>query len=1555
MEDNKGNTELEKTEAKTQKKKRGCVLRFFKFIFYIITFFSILIVTFIILFQTNFFKTWLLHIALDKVNESFAEKESKFHIERLEGALFSDFRLIGINAVVKNDTMLKVDTLNINYNIFKLLSKEVIVNSLTLTNPEINLTKVISGNDTLWNIAHLFKSEKHEEDTTKKEFDWGIKAGEFNIVNGKIRMLEFKPAADIPIRYIKMKDSDSLNINNLDITNLNISLGGEYYPENKKAEIKNISFNTNSKFQLQKLALNASLNRKYLAIVSDLILQTSRSNVLIRKVSMENLNPFDLDYEAFVENQTEVDLTIDKFDAEDLDYFIHDVEFLQGKVYLDLKANGNYGNILFDRFTVSTEKTSVSFNGRIKNLHKPENLYIDVSAFNTVIDPTDLKTKLPGLDIPDYSNIGVVSGNFTFTGEPLDFYTKFDLKSGIGNISGDGKLNLKPKDIVYRASVKADGLNFEKLTGIRELRGPIITEFKVEGQGIDYQTMRTKLDYVINNSSVFGQNISRSEGQIQLNGGSANLDIKYISQTLGSVIKGTIDFRNEANVSYNLKGQVSRLDFATLTNNSEDKTDLNLDFSIEGAGFNLASLKKGTGFKPDDLNGTYLFKVDKSVYTSVDIPPSDFAINIKFDNGEKFIDVKSSFIDLQAYGNYRFDIIPVILTSNIRRITYQYAERLKIDLRDSLGTPIKISDMQEFKTLPPEMKLVYNIDIKSFLPLRLIMRDNSITFTGNIKGELSQNKNKFKFLTGGRLNNLSYQDTVFNLRETNFIVKLEDENEGDIFKDITTNMYISASKLGFGKTNAIDTINLFFQTLDTSNIFRLYSKVDSNIKGFLKGDIVVLENGLGILVGSLDLGYKNYNFFNRKDAKIYFLPRDSMNNPVNNIFVDNLVLRDSLNQRIKIDGIYSVNGSSDITVIGSRISIPELFRLAQIPKQEESIKGDLRRFKINFKGTPEKPEIYSEFNTDPLKFGKSNIGRLDAIIQYKDNLILPDLAYYNQNSTGKLFVNGKYPLENPIVSTDKEIDYLDKEVTLKIIADNFQIKVLERFIPLIKNLDAKLNSNLNIQGKISDPEFSGNISIEDGKFTVDMTGVRYKFKTDISTEGRKLLVNNFKLIHPSSDFRFINIAGFIDMANLTPSDIYLNITGDVLIIDPAVSYNKLGVYGNLVGGSGIPPLTITGNSDKVKMTGNLLLKKGNVFIPAPKTDAYNIYSDNIKYGIYFDSNIINNDSLFISELLKLDTAKSNREIFVNDPFDDIFLQKGKNISENEKKGNIFEYNISITTEDKLLVRFIIDDKTKQEFNGEVTTNLFADNIDNGEMQIRGRADVLENSTYRFYKNFKAGGYLTFKGPMTNPQLNIQAEYSANSVAPNSQTTRTVEIKLNVTGDAQKPDLKWQVLVNGNSVGGADPSDEAISFIIFGKLKDELNASQRLDLFANVGANVGSSFLSGYISSFVQDFLPFIMSTDINYVDSQNGSFAQNTDIRFTAGLGDATIRFGGQILTDLSNTNFSIEYPISKLLRMNLLSNNLVAKFERITDPFSRNQSSKDVRTGGGFIYRIKF
>ena len=204
---------------------------------------------------------------------------------------------------------------------------------------------------------------------------------------------------------------------------------------------------------------------------------------------------------------------------------------------------------------------------------------------------------------------------------------------------------------------------------------------------------------------------------------------------------------------------------------------------------------------------------------------------------------------------------------------------------------------------------------------------------------------------------------------------------------------------------------------------------------------------------------------------------------------------------------------------------------------------------------------------------------------------------------------------------------------------------------------------------------------------------------------------------------------------------------------------------------------------------------------------------------------------------------------------------------------------------------------------------------------------------------------------------IKGKYSTTSADPNNNNaTRKVDITLDVTGNAMKPILKWEILSNGSPVGTGDPTDEAISFIVFGKFKDELNADQRLSLLSSVGANVGTSFASNYISDIINTYLPFILKTDISYKDSQGGTFAENTDIRLTAQFGGATIIFGGQILRDLSNTNFLIEYPLNNILGIKNVSQNLIIQLERFVDPFSQNNIlSTQNRTGGSIFYRIKF
>ena len=1510
------------------------------------------ITAFFILIQTDFFKTYLLHVALDKVNEGFKSKESTIYIESIEGGLLSKFSLNKISVVVKKDTMLKVDKLIVDYNLWKILEKNIYVNSVELVNPEINFTKIKTAKDTLWNFAYLLKSkEVKPEDTTKKEFNWGIEALKFKLINGNFRMLDFKKS-DVPIRNIKMDSIKYFDINHLDVTNLNIDLSGKYYKDRKAAFIRNISLNTNSPIAIKELSLIADLRGEDKPELKDFKLVTNRSNIAINYAKMTPFNLFDkIEYENFGDKDADVDILLDWADIADLTFFIPQIKFLDGRYYVKLKASGKYNDINLQNLSINSGRSVINASGKVKNLNRPENLYLDINARNVVLDPNDEKLGLPGIPLPDFRNVGKVSGDFTFVGEPLRFSATFDIKSAAGNASGDGRIDLKQSEMAYFGKIKASNVNLSKILNVPSLQGVINTEFTAEGKGVNYRTMSAKLNYILTNTSIFGQNISHSGGEIKLSSGVADLDVTYISNTVNAAAKGNIDFRNFEDVKYNIQGLSKNLDFSTLTKREADKSNMNFTYSIIGSGFSLDDITKGNGFNPDKLFGEYRFNVDNSNLENFSIPQSPLAVSIKFtESGDKKLFILSNFIDLEAEGKFSFLTMPEIISANLQNIGKQIADR--INLNDTIH-PVNIADSNITHKLPNKfdnMHFKYKMNIKSFMPVNLFMKDTSLTFKGTLEGEVDNRDNIFVFNTKGKVNYFSFKDTLVKFQDADLMVNLTQKNSGDIFKNLNADIYFITPRL-IANGSPYDSIFVKLQSNHETNNFSIKGRIDTTVSVKSSGNLDFGEKRISIILDTLNLGLKSYKFQNDDTLIVYFVPDDSNGVSINNFFFDKFSLLDS-NQRISINGLYSINDTSNLVLIASKISIPKLQKFASNDENKEYLlKGNIRRLKVNYSGTLKDPVLSAELNTEQLSFDKYSIGRLDALIDYSDNLLKPEIAFYNKNNQGKLLINGEAPFQNPLFSKEK-IDLFDKNVNFNVIADNFQIKILEQFLPFIKDLDARLNSNINVKGKVNSPDLSGNMNIDSGKFTLDLTNVRYNFNTIISTAGKNLIVNRFRLIHPSDDSRFLTVFGNVGLTNLLPSDILLNIAGDVKILDNTVSYNKLGVYGDILAGVGSKPLRITGDISGLILSGDLIVKKGKVVIPPSKRDAYNLYTDNIAYRVLVDSASFKKDTIILISPQK----DSTRAIFLADPFDKSFVSTQKQNEQTSKKNSAFIYDLTIVTENKLFVNMIIDEKTKQEFVGEIMGTLYADNKDNDKLQIRGRADLSDNSTYKFYKNFNATGFVTFTGEVTNPELNITADYRNNTTDPNTNLTRAVQILLGVTGKAQKPNLKWQVLVDGSSFGGNDPTDEAISFILFGKLKDELNASQRLDLVSNVGANVSTTLLSGYLSKFVSDFLPFILNADINYVSNQGGSVAENTDIRFTAGFGDATIRFGGQILTDLSNTNFKIEYPINKLLKLKALSNNLIFMFERVVDPFSQNKMlNTNIRTGGSILYQFKF
>jgi len=1542
---------IESTEKPVFKKKKSFLGKLFRFCLYTFLGFLIMFVGIVFFLQTSFAKNWILHYAIDKVNESLVSKESRIDAESIEGSIISGLRLNKASVIVKKDTLLKLDFIELGYDLWGIPNKNVYVTKVILNNPVINLTKVNFKNDSLmWNLNYLLRSEVEEpEDTTKKPFDWRITADKIEIVNGNFRILADKNSS-LPIGQIPVTNIENFGISNLYVSNFNLELSAKYYPERKSVDIKKINFNTNSEFNVKNLSLQATLIKNKSTVVNNLNLTTNRTKIDIKTVGLEDFDPLEkaIEYEDFDSRIMTIDLLTDKFDFDDLKFFLPDLDFLDGRVYLNFKAKGKYNNFALDKLLLKTDNSVYDFAGTIKNLDEPSKLYLDITSNNSEIDPIDTKLIIPGLPVPDYSHLGKIKANFHFVGEPVDFDADIDINSTAGNISGKGSLNLKPTEAVYKGNFKTNSFNLGKVLKEKSLEGSITGEIIAEGVGFDYKTMRTKVNYDIRESNIFEQRINKSSGTINLNNGTADLNVVYNANYVSSTIDGRVVFRDFNNLQYDLKGGIQNLNIAGITKNSSQESSLNFTYDIQGNGTSLAG-----------ITGDFKLDFTKSYYAKYQIPASPMIGFIHKSGDSTDISLKSNFLELRASGLYSLATIPVVLASNIEKVSANVGKifaKDSVDQRLSLviDSTVKRTFTTQVAAIPDSFRFAYEIKIIDFKPIASLIDYNDLDIVIDMKGRVSNTNNRFVFAVDtGKVSKLVYQDSLLRISKANLSMRVSSDNKQDINGVFARINFVSDSLRVAG--TKFDSTYLFMNYRDNSNTFLTRLVKDSTMQFGSRGRFILDPIQSTFIVDSLAFRLGKY-LFRDSDSLLFYFVND---NGERYFDVKHFRLEQG-RQRANIEGIYSLDDSSNIKVTLNNLSIAEIQKYIKPDiESEEQIKGNFRRVELIYQGDLANPKFHFETNSDILTMGNTSIGRIDALMDYKDYKVTPDISFYNQSNVGNLKITGEFPIYLSFTDADTAIikqKMLTDQIKLNVAANNYQIRIIEQILPFTSNLAGTLNGKIDIGGTGSKPQLTGGMTVRNGSFNVDLTKMYYRFEADMTTAGQRLLLTNSKLYTPDEDSRFITTTGYIDLSDLRLSDIDLNLTGDVKLFDKNNGNTDLGLLGDLYGGSGTPPLHLKGNDQSMLLNGNLSLKKGNITINPFQQETLDLYADDFNYKLVYDSTSFITDSLlyYVSKLTDSVKRKNKKDW---NPFERYLIAQEDSSLNKPIQRSSFIYDLVITNETPIFLRFITNPKYKQEFFGDVNMNLFVDNRNTGNMEARGSVLLGDNSYYKFYKNFKATGSVKFNGPIKNPELDIQAEYTGTAPAPDGSTS-TVDLQLAVTGDATNPKLDWKLYENGVLDNSTDPSQKAISFVLFGTLN--LSASQQVTLASTVGANVGSVILSNYFSSFVQNILPFIVNTDINYVNSQTGSIAQNTDIRITAEFGDAVVRVGGQVFDNVGNTNVAIQYPLGKLLNIPGLSNNLFIQIERTVDPLNSSSSnitliSADVRTGATVYYRIKF
>ncbi len=576
--------------------------KLFKILLFLILLLTGLVLSLLVLTQTQWFKDKLVVFGESRLENLF---NGSLEIGKLEGNLFKTIILKNITySDSTGKEIISIEEIGLTYHIKELLSKSIYSEDLYITNTKINLVK----SDSSWNISTIIKPRDKKKE--KKPFSWKI-----TIAKADISSLE---------GFVSTPDSSlpqSLK------TDLNFDCSWES---------QNISVNLN-RFQLITHSPDLKLKNGHVFFEKENQLLRIKELQLDTDHSFIHLSGF-LSSKNFEKGK--LDLT-SKIAFQELGYFVKGLNN-KASPEVTLLASVNKGN-LNTQITVQekeqTVKGKVLLMGLLKEISLKTKLdfrHLDISGW---INNNKLKSDLNGgLDIESNSlkfKTNNVKGVFFLANTPVkgieldSLHLRFDKKGDeiqseflIKSAGSKGDFSASINKFYdapdYKIKGELQGLNLGKILNNKKLNSDINMNFNLSGSGKTTKTASLDLSTEIE-KAVYGDfSIENSRIRLQYDKGSYDIQEFNIQSTLADL---------------NLVGQ----------GNLKDSVNLNLDLQVK----DLSKIKHLWKGKNINTNGIISAQISGNI--------DSLATKLHFDLSNSKMD--SLAVD-KLYGDLALNILP---------------------------------------------------------------------------------------------------------------------------------------------------------------------------------------------------------------------------------------------------------------------------------------------------------------------------------------------------------------------------------------------------------------------------------------------------------------------------------------------------------------------------------------------------------------------------------------------------------------------------------------------------------------------------------------------------------------------------------------------------------------------------------------------------------------------------------------------------------------------------------------------------------------------------------
>lgn len=1495
--------------------------------------------------QTQFVRDRLRSFVLSELDSILL---ADVHLGEIHGNLVTGFSVDSVSLTVQGTPLIAADRLIIRYDLLKLPTRRVNVGTIVLVRPNINL---VCGTDSVWNFERMIRPTP--EDTSSRPFDWPITIERFEIRDGTFRLVDSAALAE-PDH--ERGGAYFVEYHDVALRDLNLAIAPAVItPDEKRVRITAMNFSSDRPVvAVKKLAGDFRVTRGE-AVVKDLAIQTSRSNLVVN-ASMQGIDLLEgIELELLQFKPVELNVRAHDLDLDELKRFIHQIDFLHGAVRAEIDAEGQFGRLDVKQIDLLTGRSEVHLAGTVSNLHLPEALVLNVKCRESRIAYADVMSLMPSFPLPDFSAIGAAAVEFDFDGTPLDFKTSLSLRTDAGSVATTGALLTigGSSSLAYDASFDLRDVNLAPIFPELDLSSSLTGTLRISGSGTRLGALTATVDLQLDSSEIADLPVGASS--IHLASAKGNLDatLRLALGTMRSELRAEFTDITGTAPGFTISGSIASLNLADILKNPSHTSDLTLKLAAEG-----------TGLRWEKLNCSALLDFSSSQYREYRIDSSVVHLTIdQRDPTQSSIVVQSDLADFSLNGQFDLDYMLSLLRYEIANLRLAVGQRLK-SVDPSLVASVDEKALRSLgKSLAAQAKVLdaaYELRIKNLEPLSILTGNRTFDAVGVLQGTL---RGSYASLAGDA--RLDVQEFFYGNADSGMLVqdgsatlRFNDLEPVSPLSALTLRIRVDAGKMHINRTK-LDTLKFgIFYDKEYAG-FIVQADYDRDYHFRTNGQVGVTDDGVQFTLSNVQLGYQDF-LWKADDGGIIAVSQSGMR-------VHPFVLRRD-SQTVSFHGSLHPDDAFEATVQCRALDLASLKYLLRREEQGTDARTfeGVADFDAQAGGTLAHPTCDAVLNARSVFFRGFPFGEVRATLHYRDEALATTVVIDNRadkaNGVPDLTIRGSLPIRLGLKGVAER--FPDTPMDFEIKTDGLQMSLLDPLVPTFNELTGILKADVRITGSPQKPMFAGSMSIENCMFLFEPNNMYYKLEGRFQPEGERIKVVDAVIRNVDADNRpgrigLIHVTGDFALKELVPSDFRADITGQLLVVNKNTLSSSLGVYGELpveVTGKG---LRFTGNMDRSLLRGEILVRNASLAFPPT-------------------ANAVREDTFFIPFRFVDDTARVSEKQTRTVASRYFSAARGAHETTADTLGIVrapsfidglrYDLNVEFAGSNNE-IRMIFNAATNEELVANITGRVAI--TEDGKYWV-GTLDVLRAS-YNFYgKRFDAEGTITYSGDLLNPELNITATYKGTRTNEEIQPPKTeqVVITYKITGTrlAPKPEITMKIddVDYANYTAGpksGDVQSDALTFIITNTFP--LTRGERNNIAEQIGPTVGAglvggatSLLTSTLAEFLRNKTGFIQSFELRYDTSvRGGSFGQSADVRLGGTAFKGYWRYGGKILEDpFSNANFSILYSLGDIFDKPSLRN-FMFELERRVDTstlFGSIETRKEINSAR-FFYRFSF